>query len=107
MTPADRLNTILDHYNSNASRMATEIGHTNKSSMYHILNGVVKEISPRIAEDICRRYPKVSYEFLIGMTDEPFVDPNQMGHMMQKKIFNELAEMKSVMAKVLEILEKQ
>lgn len=79
LTTAERLAAILSETNNTLSSLATEIGLSQKQSLYDIKKGRIKQISFAIAMRIHQRYPQYSIDWLMGKSDINIVqDPSDI-----------------------------
>lgn len=66
MTPQETLKALLDYLRISANRLATVMGYKRTDSLYRILNGNAASITGKMANDITKAYPQISYHWLIS-----------------------------------------
>ncbi len=72
-TGKEILNKVFDYYNVNAHAFSENVG-IKYDTLYSVISGKTKEISPENARKICVFYDNMNYDFLRGESDEMFVE---------------------------------
>ncbi len=97
MKAADRINLICETFNTNPKRLAEEMGYDSPSTLYMVVNGHTKDLSPKMVTGLEKLYPTLSKDFLIGLSDNPIKEIESLSPSTAALILGELAEIKKML----------
>lgn len=64
LKPTERLLVVISYSKLSKNAFAKRIGHSNGTTVYHILNGR-NGISAKLAKEICDEFPEISFDWIL------------------------------------------